>query len=189
VHGAWFELTSRTLAGQSGTERWRSVRDRLVEGIAHFEDDALGRAADALRPVCDLARAAGVSLAFETGHSALELPTPNGAALLLSELAGRGLSAWLDTGHVSAQTAVGMSGFDDWFTAVGGRWSGAHLHDCVGTRDHLAPGTGAVDLAGVMTRLPANALITLEVDWYLDEAELVAGAHIVRDILREKARF
>jgi sugar phosphate isomerase/epimerase len=147
----------------------------------------LTRAVALLEPLCSEARDRGVGLAFETGHSPLDLPTPRGAARLLGELGPDGLTAWLDTGHVAAQSAVGVSDFDDWFAAVDGRWSGAHVHDCVRLRDHLAPGTGTVDLAGVMARLPAKTLITLEVDWYLDEEEVVRGAQVVLDLMKAAA--
>ena len=180
---AAFELASRTLGGQAHTERWCAARDRLVQAIGRVERDALARASDALGPACEAARGAGIALAFETGHSPLELPTPRGGEWLLDQLGAHGLTAWLDTGHVAAQAAVGVSDFADWFVSVSGRWSGVHVHDCVGLRDHLAPGTGGIDLGAVIARLPADALITLEVDWYLDDVELVAGARTVLELL------
>jgi sugar phosphate isomerase/epimerase len=178
-----FELSARTLAGQANEPLWCVARDRLVAAVAEREEAALPAATSALRPVCDAARALGVELAFETGYYPLELPTPDGARRLLADLASHGLSAWLDTGHVAARERRGLGGFGSWSEAVRGRWTGVHVHDAVGLRDHLAPGSGELDFGAVLAILPPRSCVTLEVDWYLTEDEVTNGLALVNGVL------
>jgi sugar phosphate isomerase/epimerase len=104
-------------------------------------------------------------------------------ARLLGALSAEPAGAWLDTGHIGAQAARGMAGFEDWWAAVGGRWLGAHFHDVVGLRDHLAPGAGSLDFEALGAALPPGILATLEVDWYLQAEEVLAGAGHLRAAL------
>jgi sugar phosphate isomerase/epimerase len=98
---------------------------------------------------------------------------------LLERTAGSPLGAWLDTGHVFAQQNLGLHSIEDWLGVVGDRWLGAHLHDVVGLRDHLIPGTGAVPFAELGPRLPEDAVRTCEFDWYFAPEEVVSGAHLL----------
>ena len=75
---------------------------------------------------------------------------------------------------MGAQVALGVATWEDWWSAVGSRWIGLHLHDHVGLRDHLLPGMGQLDLAALPERLGVLSAATLEVDWYFSEAEIAA---------------
>lgn len=181
--GQAFELISRYRAGQSASARYREVRLRFADGVRKVEERALGPAADSLAAPLALAQSFGLVLAFETGHDPDELPTPAGARAFLSAAAAAGLRPWLDTGHVAAQEALRLATLTEWNNAVDGTWAGAHLHDAVGLRDHLPPGAGIVDLAAAMGSLPPGALLTLEVDWYLEPAEVAAGASRIASVI------
>jgi sugar phosphate isomerase/epimerase len=176
-----FELESRHQAGQASTAAFVATAGRLGAFLDRHEADHLERAAATLRPLAAVARQEGVRLGLETGYAADELPRPRGMAWLLAALGDDTVGAWLDTGHVGAQAAHGLTSFGAWFEAVAGRWVGVHWHDVRARRDHLVPGAGELDLAAIAGRLPAGLVHTLEVDWYHLPAELAAGlAHLRR---------
>jgi sugar phosphate isomerase/epimerase len=180
-----FELTSRHRAGQTGTPRYARVCADLAAWLEANEDVPVRRAIDALDGVVAHAASAGVRIGLETGKHPHELPRPAGARRILDAFGTRDLGAWLDTGHVGAQVNLGLVTFDAWFTAVGDRWVGAHCHDVVGLRDHLAPGAGHLDFAALLRHLPADVCLTCEVDWYLDPDEVRAGLQHVERALVE----
>lgn len=178
-----FELTSRHAAGQAATSRCVAVADELRCTLDAVEAEWMGPAVDTLGPVAEAAAGAGVRLALETGYAPYELPRPPGMSRLLDELGGSGLGAWLDTGHVGAQVSLGLASYQDWSISVAARWLGAHLHDVVGVRDHLVPGMGGVDFSAVLGILPADAILTCEVDWYFTPEEVRAGRARIEALL------
>lgn len=182
-----FEVTNRFLAGQAGSERSALARDRLAAWVAAREPEHLEHGIASLREVLPDAAERGIALAVETGYHPDELPTPEGLRALLDALgAEHGTAgAWLDTGHVGARAALGFAAPEDWRAAAGGRWLGAHVHDAVGLRDHLAPGSGTLDLVALLAMVPGGAPLTLEVDWHLAPDEVADAA---RHVLALRAR-
>jgi sugar phosphate isomerase/epimerase len=183
-----FELESRHRAGQAGEANFLRPAAELRGLIERHEAPALDLALPGLETILELAEKLGLRVGLETGYHADELPTAAGMAQLLDRLSGPPSSsraiagesaapvgAWLDTGHAGARAALAQVEFEDWFAAVGGRWLGAHVHDLVGLRDHLLPGMGALPLARLLRRLPEKALLSLEIDWYFEEAEILDG--------------
>lgn len=178
-----FELVARVLAGGGNGERAERARERLRERLDAVSLAALERAGDALEVGMERARRLGIRLGVETGYHPHDLPDPTGLRTLLEQTDPVTVGAWLDTGHVGARAAMGMADVEAWMTAAGDRWLGAHVHDLVGLRDHLAPGSGRLEFGALLGALPAAAALTCEVDWYLDPSEVEAGARFVIDIL------
>jgi sugar phosphate isomerase/epimerase len=174
-----FELDARLRAGQELTSEFTRAAAELRALLARLEPERLDLALQALLGPLLLARDRGIRVGIETGYSAAELPTAKGMAWMLDRLDDRGLGiacgAWLDTGHVAARAAIGLDGFGDYFEAVGERWVGVHLHDCVRRRDHLAPGAGEVDFVKIAEALPRSIMETCELDWYLGPDEIRKG--------------
>lgn len=173
-----FELANRFQAGQRHDERYEAARARLATWVAEREPALVERGAASLGEVATEAADRGVLLGIETGYHPDELPTPAGLAALL-DAAGEAVGAWLDTGHVGARDALGFATPGAWRAAAAGRWLGAHVHDLVGLRDHLAPGSGGLDLAALLAMVPRGAPRTLEVDWHLAPEEVAGGARHV----------
>jgi sugar phosphate isomerase/epimerase len=184
-----FELESRYRAGRSATPEYQAVLEALVERVSVAEADHLERALAGLTEIVVRAQDAGVALGIETGYHAHELPTAAGMPGLLASFPPYVLGAWLDTGHVGAQVNLGLSSFAAWFEAVGSRWVGAHFHDIVGLRDHLIPGMGSLDFAGLAAALPPSACHTCEFDWYFSPAVVLAGAAVLRAALAGGGRI
>lgn len=185
IHRLRFELESRYRAGQAGSERFRQAAAEIRDRVAAAEAEHLERAMDSLTPAVKAAAGQGIQLAVETGYHPHELPTPTGLQEFLAAFPATLVGAWLDTGHVAARARLSATDWLAWFAAVDERcWLGAHLHDIAGLRDHLVPGVGDLDFQLVLGRLPATAILTLEVDWYHTPAEVAAGARYVSALLQ-----
>jgi len=174
-----FELEARQRAGLRHSKAYDTALARFHSWRDAREPAALERAWQGLQPLLAQAREGSIRLGLETGYHPHELPSPAGMAWLLGHAAAEGwagtVGAWLDTGHVGAQDALGTARWAEWWAAVDGRWVGTHLHDHVGLRDHLLPGLGVLDFADLRPRLPQDAAVTLEVDWYFGEDEVAAS--------------
>jgi len=183
VRRAAFEVASRNRAGQTELPAYQAALDRLRLARERAETAVIEGARSTLAEIVEHAASRGVKIGLETGFHPWEAPSPQGMARLLAGLdpASATLGAWLDTGHAAARATIGLDPWQDWREAVAGRWIGAHFHDIVGLRDHLAPGAGALDFKELGSWLPPAAHRTLEVDWYLGPDEVRAGAeHLVR---------
>ena len=140
------------------------------------------RTTDGFRTLFYRASREGAQLAVETAYHPYELPRPPAMRNILDALSGEPVGAWLDTGHVSAQSHLGVANQASWIDAVRGRWLGAHLHDAVGLRDHLVAGIGTVDFAPALAALPgAHVLLTGDRPaWSLARASRHAGGAAFR---------
>jgi sugar phosphate isomerase/epimerase len=176
-----FEAMSRFRAGQQGTVRYQRVLSDLKDARRRLDTAQVPRALGCLLRLAEDADRRGLTLAIETGFRPHDLPGPDGMRYVLEALATPRVQAWLDTGHVGAQANLGLEAFEVWRRVVAGRWAGAHLHDVVGLRDHLVPGSGNVDFASAIEALPNDAVLTCEIDWYHDADEVRSGReHIAR---------
>ena len=137
----------------------------------------------AARSLFDLTRAEpNVTWAIETRLYMHEIPSLEEVDLLLSDTAGKNVAYWHDTGHAHLQGRMGLADPLAWLTRYGPRAAGIHLHDVVGDVDHLPPGPGEVDWAGVRAGVSAGMLRVLEVHGRHGGPELLAGAAHLRDV-------
>ena len=67
-----------------------------------------------------------------------------------------------DVGHAQTLDRLGFYPHEEWLKRFSTRIIETHLHDVIGTTDHLAPGLGEVDFDMVARYLPAQAIRTCE---------------------------
>ncbi len=111
-------------------------------------------------PLVALAEGVGTVVAFENTYER----SPAAHLALLERLASPAARFCLDTGHLLCFAATG---WQEWLaTPLAGRLAHLHLHDNDGTADqHLAPGRGRFDFAGLLAflrRRGLRATVTLE---------------------------
>ena len=92
-----------------------------------------------------------------------EIPDLEEVELLLSDAAGRKVAYWHDTGHAEVLSKLGVTASPAWLERFGSRTAGVHLHDVLGPVDHLPPGGGEVDWAGVAHYLATGKRDLLDV--------------------------
>jgi sugar phosphate isomerase/epimerase len=162
-------------AGRTEGQDWDHARQALAGLRAAHAVEHLDVARASLEQLVEHASRSGIAIGIESRLNYHEIPTPEEAAGLLAPYTNAEAGFWYDIGHCEVQSRLGMIEHASWFSAIGDRIIGAHLHDVRGILDHRGPGNGTLDWAMVAAHLPAYALRVLEIDQHEGE-ELVAGA-------------
>jgi sugar phosphate isomerase/epimerase len=139
------ELLSREL------ERRRRCRQPHLDAIRFSLDRLL-----------NVAQRYDVRLGLENRYHYFEIPDRDEFNMLFDEFEGAPVGYWHDTGHAHAQELLGIVTQADLLESQGDRLVGIHLHDAVGLKDHLAPGTGEIDFKLLDPHLGADAALVIE---------------------------
>ncbi len=180
-HREW-ALEQRFLGGQRGTAVYAAALAEVMAERARAAGPAMDAARRSLAELADYARPRGVRLGVESRVHHWQIPTLAELGLLLDENDPAVVGFWYDGGHVQVLHNLGFHRHEAWLAAYGGRIVGVHLHDVVGLRDHLLPGLGELDFAGIMAAMPRPAVLTCELDWYYTPQEIAAGARRVLEL-------
>ncbi len=131
----------------------------------------------AARSLFDLGRAApDVTFAIEGRLHFHEIPDLEEVELLLSDAAGRRVAFWHDTGHAELLGKLGVTDSEAWLDRFGSRTAGIHLHDVMGTQDHLPPGGGEIDWRAIAHSVGMGMAKVMEVHRRHAAGELLRGA-------------
>jgi sugar phosphate isomerase/epimerase len=158
-------------AGRVRAEAWArrtACADRHMEAARRSLDELVGHA-----------RPRGVAIGVETRLHFYELPSLDEAVSLLSGYGPDEAGYWHDTGHAEIWARLGLTPHLHWLEVLGDRLIGVHLHDVRELRDHRAPGTGTLDWATILERLPDAIARTCEIDQHEPEASLADAVRLL----------
>lgn len=124
----------------------------------------------------------GILLGIENRFHPHEIPDYGEVDGLLREFRGGALRYWHDVGHALNQERLGIATQQAWLERYGPVLVGTHLHDIRRGRDHLAPGTGEADFAGILRCLPTEALKIMEIRPSVPQEEVLAGRNLLRGL-------
>jgi sugar phosphate isomerase/epimerase len=178
-HHLEWALAQRYLGGQRGAAIYDQALAEVEADRARVAGPALDAARRSLEELADYARPRGVRLGIESRVHHWQIPTFHELGQLLAESDPAVVGFWYDCGHVQVLHNLGFHQHSAWLAAYAGRVVGVHLHDVAGLRDHLLPGLGELDFAGIMALVPRAAVLTCELDWYYTPQEIAAGAEHV----------
>lgn len=174
-HREW-ALRQRYLGGQRATPVYREALAALQAARTDAARPALAAARRSLEELAAYAGSRGVRLGVESRFHYHEIPTWSELDWLLRQTDPAIVGFWYDMGHVQVLHNLGFHAHEAWLTAFASRIVGIHFHDVIGLRDHLLPGMGELDFAGLAGWLPSQAVRTCEFDWYFSAAEVQEGA-------------
>jgi sugar phosphate isomerase/epimerase len=161
--------------GQSNTPEYAHAKEQLVAARAAQAEINLRAVRRSLIELAEHAARLGLRLGLENRYHYPEIPLPDELEMLLG-LGGDGVVGyWHDVGHAQALEHLGFFAHQEWLSRFAPRIIGAHLHDIVGIRDHLAAGLGQIDWDMVARHLPAKALRTCEFQSSNSRQEVTAG--------------
>lgn len=179
-HLEW-ALAQRFLGGQRNTAVYAAALAEVQADRARVAPPALAAAQRSLAELANYARPRGVRLGIESRVQYWQIPTFDELGWLLENSDPDVVGFWYDCGHVQVLHNLGFHQHGAWLSAYASRIVGVHLHDVVGLRDHLLPGLGELNFAGITSALPPDARVSCELDWYYTPQEIVAGAaHILK---------
>lgn len=186
-HLEW-ALAQRYLGGQAGTSGYDAARRAVETDRQRVAGPALDAARRSLDELASYARPRGVRLGIESRVNYWQIPTLDELAILLDGSDPATVGFWYDGGHVQVLHNLGFHEHGRWLDLFADRIVGVHFHDVIGLRDHLLPGQGEIDPDWMVSRLPTDAALTCELDWYYDSQEIVAGARRVAGALARRVR-
>ncbi len=134
----------------------------------------LDLAADGLERLCR--SFPDINFCFETRLHYHEIPTPDEAAYLFDRVRLPNLFYWHDIGHTWALDRLGFVRQTEWQHRFGERCRGIHVHDAgPDLKDHLPPGTGVMDLEGILREFDTTLPYTLEIHPRHTAEEVISG--------------
>ncbi len=162
----------------------KAARERLRKLRQEKAAPYLDRALLCLDPILDAAASLGIMVGLETRCGYHEIPSPEELGLILEKFAGAPLGYWHDVGHAHQLEFLGLYRQEELLKRYQEAIIGVHLHDARGGKDHLPPGTGEVDLAAVLTRIPSEAIKTVEVAESQDAAIVRKSLEYLSNLLQ-----
>jgi sugar phosphate isomerase/epimerase len=169
-------LTDLYRDGKSGTPEYAQAKQRLAAVRAAQAEINLQSVRRSLIELAEYAVRVGIRLGLENRYHYHEIPLPDELEMLLGLGDAGVMSYWHDVGHAQALENLGFFSHQEWLDRFALRIVGAHLHDIVGIRDHMVPGSGQIDWDMVARYLPAKALRTCEFQSFNSPQEVTAGA-------------
>ncbi|SMC21018.1 Sugar phosphate isomerase/epimerase [Desulfacinum hydrothermale DSM 13146] len=129
-----------------------------------------------------------VVLGLENRAHYHELPGPDEFPEIFRELDGAPLAYWHDVGHAHLNRLLGLwegLGPPD---ALKDQLAGVHVHDARGRDDHLPPGTGELDLQGVVQAVDREVPWVVEVRPKTPDDHVQRGLEYLHGLLATRAR-
>ena len=160
-----------------------ATRDALPR-IARQRGDAMDRLVARIGSVLDHARAAAVTIGAENREKIDELPLDADMLSFLEQFpSDANIAYWHDVGHAHLKEKMGLIRHDEHLQAHGHRLAGFHLHDVIGFKDHMPPGTGEVDFAMIARHVRPHHVLVLELNPRLAPAEVVESRDFLSGVL------
>ena len=149
----------------------RVKRDPYLEGI-FFSLDRLNREAEKR----------GILLGVENRFYYHEIPDFEEIGIILDRFSGGSIRYWHDTGHAHVLERLGIIEPGSLLRSYAPLNAGVHIHDAIGTDDHLAPGTGEIDFMSLADWLRSAPIKILEVHKKSDRLEVANGREMLKRI-------
>ncbi len=168
-------LRAMVKAGLQATAEFSEIRQAMIEKRAAQIGPYFESVQKSMGELLAHAQGSNVCLGVEARYHYFEIPIPNELETLLA-MAGPGEIGFIyDAGHVQTLDRLGFFPHTEWLERFSHRMIGMHLHDAVGTTDHMAAGLGELDFDLISTYLPENAFRTCEFKAFNSSQQVKAG--------------
>ncbi|MRS05534.1 sugar phosphate isomerase/epimerase, partial [bacterium] len=155
-------MRAMVASGNSHTTEYCDLKEKLIrfrteQAPPHFES--------VKKSICELleySRPYNIKLGIEVRYHYLEIPSPDELEVILSLASPDQIGFIYDVGHAQTLDRLGFYPHEEWLKRFSSRIIETHIHDVIGTTDHLAPGLGEVDFDMVARYLPDQAIRTCE---------------------------
>ncbi len=187
VHLGYVEVDDKQeqlfrLLAQGRTAEFEEQRNRLVAEREARKQPYLASALASIRELGEYAAEVNVSLGVETRDGYHEIPSLAEFDDVFAATDGLPVYYWHDVGHAEKQRLLGLATQEAYLQRFAGRLIGIHIHDAILGRDHMAPGTGHINLAGLAGLIPHGVQRTLELADAVTAAEAAGGIKLLERI-------
>ncbi len=155
-------MRAMVASGNSHTTEYCDLKEKLIRFRAEQAPPHFESVIKSIRELLDYAKPHNIKLGIEVRYHYLEIPSPDELEVLLSLASPDQIGFIYDVGHAQTLDRLGFYPHEEWLKRFSTRIIETHIHDVIGTTDHLAPGLGEVDFDMVARYLPAQAIRTCE---------------------------
>jgi sugar phosphate isomerase/epimerase len=172
----WFKelaevIRSAGVTAQAAEAMREQVRAARQARVAPHMDAALR----SLEEIVAALDGSGIVACIENRNYYHQIPLPEEVLEIKRQIPSDSLKYWHDVGHAHIMEVLGFRPHLENLELLRPHLYGTHLHDCRFTRDHIAPGTGDIDFAAILKRIPDSALKVLELAPISTRDEIVKG--------------
>lgn len=152
--------------GLGASKEFKEIKGQLIEERTAKASTHFQAAKESIATILDAASEKGIMLGLENRVYYHEIPTLEEMERFMACFAGEPLGYWHDVGHAEVQANLGFNSHEEWFSRLGDKIIGVHLHDVKGIQDHLAPGAGSLDWEFIANNIPKDAIKVCEIgEW------------------------
>lgn len=170
LHCGRVEIQDRTrdlmflynLRSGSDAAQITDILDTMRKERAETGQRHLSSALKSLEEISRYADKLGVSLGIENRFYFREIPSFEEIGIILGRLKGSNVYYWHDSGHAHLWDILGLLRHQEYLNEYGKYLLGIHLHDILGTQDHLAPLKGCIDFKMFCPYLKEKTIKTIE---------------------------
>ena len=139
--------------GQKESPEFSRLKAEILAARAQGKAPFIDALNKSLEEVIACALEKGVVIGLENRYYPFEVPNFDEVGEFLKRFQSENLKYWHDTGHAEINERLGFSSHKDFLTCYKDRMAGIHLHGMKGTKDHLTPFIGDLDMAPILKAL------------------------------------
>ncbi len=168
--------------GLKGTPEYNNFKMELMKERESEHRRFLACALQSLEELSSYAAKFNIVLSIENRYYFQEIPSVDELGKILDHFKGGNIFYWHDVGHAQNLENLGLVKHTDYLDRFSDRMVGIHLHDIIGTKDHLAPGCGDFDFQILKSYIHKDTLKVIEAHRPATANEIVEGVRYLKKI-------
>jgi sugar phosphate isomerase/epimerase len=193
LHCGRVEINDHTLdlitlynTGNKNTKKYAQLKSEMVK---KRDGKASAYFANALRSIDELnryAEAKNMALGIENRFYFREIPNFEEIGKILNKFKRSQVFFWHDTGHAQVLENLGIGNHEDYLKEYSRNMIGMHLHDVLGTRDHLAPHQGDFDFTRLTPYINKQTLKVIEAHRPAGGKDIIKSKEYLETVFNER---
>ncbi len=179
------KLEAMVAEGKKETSKYQKLVEEMETKRGKRLDEAVELALDLIHELAEEASRRGVLLGIENREAVEEIPIDHEIEAFLDELP-ENVRYWHDCGHAQIKQNLGFIDHRMHFEGLAPRLAGLHVHDVVvgpeGQQDHVPPGMGTIDYAGLKPWVRPDHIKVIEMAPGVPADDIRKGYEHIRSI-------
>jgi len=165
--------------GRKGQADFTELKEEMIRQRNSHAPAFIEQVLNSLDELNAYAETKGVFLGVETRFYHCEIPDIFEIGIILKKFYNSRIRYWHDTGHAQLMENLGFARHKDFLDFYGNSLIGAHLHDILGCRDHLAPLKGDLDFGLLKPYLKKDTLRVIEAHYPATAEDLIKSRDFI----------